>query len=152
MKSIYYKMKGFGVFGGYIAGNKFEIDCIRSFAPNFIFTTSLPPCIAAASQASIAFLKNRHDLRESLHETAKLIKNELEKNDIPVYKNPSHIIPIFIGDAVKAKLASDMLIKEFKIYLQPINFPTVNKGEEILRISPTPNHTQEMVDKLVQAL
>ncbi|EAR83150.1 5-aminolevulinate synthase (macronuclear) [Tetrahymena thermophila SB210] len=144
--------KAYGCVGGYIAGNSLLIDCIRSFAQNFIFTTSIPPCIAQAAKTSIAYVKEHNELRERLHFIARLIKKRCNDKNIPILPNESHIIPVFIGDAKKAKMASDLLMQKYDIYVQPINYPTVPKGQELLRISPTPNHNEDMVEKLVLAL
>lgn len=144
--------KGFGVYGGYIAGKSDAIDCIRSFSPFFIFTTSIPPCIAKAAEVSISISRKQGKLRKELHACANHIKDTLEEYGIPVIPNKSHIIPVFIGNAKLCKAASDLLLEEKQIYIQPINYPTVPKDQEILRISPSPNHKGEIVEKLAQGL
>ncbi|EGR32061.1 hypothetical protein IMG5_097270 [Ichthyophthirius multifiliis] len=123
--------KAYGCVGGYISANSLIIDCIRSFAQNFIFTTSIPPCVASAAKSSIAYVKEHNELRQQLHYVARQVKFQCEQNKIPIIPNKSHIIPIFIGDAIKAKMASEILLKKFNIYVQPINYPTVPKGQEL---------------------
>ncbi len=144
--------KAYGAIGGYIAGNKQIIDAIRSTAPGFIFTTSLPPVITAAARASINHLRHSETER-ALHRAAvQKVKAAFEEAGIQYFKNDSHIVPIIIGDPVKAKQASMMLLNEYGIYIQHINFPTVPRGTERLRIIPTPSHTDAMIAQLVQAL
>tara|TARA_B100001167_G_C16751389_1_gene296370 strand:- start:106 stop:1317 length:1212 start_codon:yes stop_codon:yes gene_type:complete len=144
--------KAFGLIGGYITASKILIDFIRSFSPGFIFTTSLPPAIAAGAIASIRYVRNNSELRKKLNEKCLLIKEKLLQSNIPFIKTKSHIIPIIIGDSVLCKKASDELFDKHKVYLQPINFPTVPRGEERLRITPTPLHTDKMIDELIYAL
>lgn len=143
--------KGFGVFGGYIAGKSNIIDAIRSNAPGFIFTTSLPPAVLAGAKASIRHCRQSNAEREK-HQfnTMTLLKKLLSAN-LPVMNSDSHILPLFIGDPRQAKTVSDRLLEEYNIYVQPINYPTVNKGEERLRISPSPVHTIKMMDDFVHA-
>ncbi|RKP15089.1 pyridoxal phosphate-dependent transferase [Piptocephalis cylindrospora] len=144
--------KAFGVVGGYIAGSSRFIDMIRSYAPGFIFTTSLPPPIVAGSLASVRYLKESMVERLGQQRNARSLKDVLGQRGIPVISNPSHIVPVLVGDAAQAKRASDRLLQEWGIYVQSINYPTVSRGEERLRITPTPGHTQEMQGHLVQAL
>ncbi|MEE2695084.1 MAG: 5-aminolevulinate synthase [Pseudomonadota bacterium] len=144
--------KAFGVIGGYITGKKSTIDFIRSFASGFIFTTSLPPCIAAGAYTSIRHLKFSSKERENLFKVVKNLKSLLKKNSIPFIENNSHIIPVIIGDPILCKKASQILLDDFKIYVQPINYPTVPRGKERLRITASPQHTPKMIKDLVTAL
>ncbi|CAG8595406.1 9959_t:CDS:2 [Diversispora eburnea] len=144
--------KAFGVVGGYIAGSSALIDTIRSYAPGFIFTTSLPPVIVAGVKTSIQYLKESSYERQAQQLNTRLLKEHLANHDIPVISNPSHIVPVLVGDAEACKIASDQLLRDHKIYVQSINYPTVAKGEERLRITPTPGHTKEMTQYLVDAL
>ncbi|KAM3140466.1 hypothetical protein pb186bvf_007446 [Paramecium bursaria] len=144
--------KAFGCSGGYVAASFPIVDSIRSVASNFIFSTSLPPVIAASCLASVQYLKQNNQIRVQHQKTAKEIKRQLKLANIPIIDNPSHIIPVFIGDAVKCKQASEILIQKYGIYIQPINYPTVARGQEILRISPTPHHNQQMIEYLVYSL
>ncbi|RIA99075.1 pyridoxal phosphate-dependent transferase [Glomus cerebriforme] len=144
--------KAFGVVGGYVAGSSALIDMIRSYAPGFIFTTSLPPAIVAGAKASIQYLKESTKEREMQQINTRILKNHLAQLDIPVVPNPSHIVPVLVGEAEPCKIASDQLLREHGIYVQSINYPTVAKGEERLRITPTPGHTEKMTDYLVNAL
>ncbi len=144
--------KAFGVIGGYITGKKDAIDFIRSFASGFIFTTSLPPCIAAGAYASIRHLKFSSSERDNLFKVVKDLKKSLKKNNIPFIDNDSHIIPVIIGDPLLCKKASQILLDNFQIYVQPINYPTVPKGKERLRITASPQHTPRMIKDLVKAL
>ncbi len=144
--------KGFGVMGGYITGSRILIDAIRSYAPGFIFTTSLPPALAAAASASIDYLKNNDKERKALHNNAKKLKQRLREENIPFIENGSHMVPVMINDPILSKMVSEMLLDEFNIFVQHINYPTVPKGTERLRVTPTPLHTDEMIEKLVLAL
>ena len=144
--------KAFGVIGGYITGNRELIDFIRSFASGFIFTTSLPPCIAAGAYSSIRHLKFSDKEREKMFFIVNKLKSFLKKNEIPFLDNGSHIVPVIIGDAKLCKKASNILLDNYKIYVQPINHPTVPKGTERLRITASPNHTERMVKDLANAL
>ena len=144
--------KAFGVIGGYITAKKETIDFVRSFSSGFIFTTSLPPCIAAGAYASIRHLKFSSSEREKLFKVVSDLKSSLKKNYIPFIDNKSHIIPVIIGDPILCKKASQMLLDDFQVYVQPINYPTVPRGEERLRITASPQHTPKMIKKLVTAL
>lgn len=144
--------KAYGCVGGYIAGSSKLVDMIRSLAPGFIFTTSLPPATMAGAKASIEYqMAYDGDRRlQQLHTRA--VKEEFIARDIPVIPNPSHIIPLLVGNAETAKAASDMLLQDYQIYVQSINYPTVPVGQERLRITPTPGHTKEYRDELVEAV
>lgn len=144
--------KAYGVVGGYIAASSDLVDMVRSYAPGFIFTTSLPPAIVAGAQASIAYQRECLADRRLQQLNTREVKRQLHDMGIPVVPNPSHIIPVLVGDAQLAKEASDMLLAKHKIYVQSINFPTVARGEERLRITPTPGHTAEQVTHLVESI
>ena len=144
--------KAFGVIGGYITGNRDLIDFIRSFASGFIFTTSLPPCIAAGAYASIRHLKFSDEERKKMFYIVDKLKSSLRKNEIPFLDYGSHIVPVIIGDPKLCKKASNVLLDDYKIYVQPINYPTVPRGTERLRITASPNHTEKMVKELANAL
>ena len=144
--------KAYGVMGGYITGNKYIVDTIRSYSAGFIFTTSLPPCIVAGGLASVKYLKESSVERNEHKNIVKYLKEGLLKEGIPVIENSSHIVPVKVGDPLLCKRASDLLLSKYKIYVQPINYPTVPKGTERLRITPTPLHNKEMADNLVESL
>ncbi len=144
--------KGFGTLGGYIAADKAIVDAVRSYAGSFIFTTALPPAIAAAANKAVEILKKGNELRARHQRQALLTKHALSAAGLPVMANPSHIVPVFVGDAELCKAASDMLLERHNVYIQPINYPTVAKGTERLRITPTPFHTDAHVAELVDAL
>jgi 5-aminolevulinate synthase len=144
--------KAFGCLGGYIAANGQIIDAVRSYAPGFIFTTALPPAICSAATAAIKHLKTSSWERERHQDRAARVKAILNAAGLPVMSNDTHIVPLFIGDAEKCKRASDMLLEDHSIYIQPINYPTVAKGTERLRITPSPYHDDGLIDQLAEAL
>lgn len=144
--------KAYGVVGGYIAGSADLVDLVRSYAPGFIFTTSLPPSVVAGAQASIAYQREFMGDRRLQQLNTRNVKSQLKGLDIPVVPNPSHIVPVLVGDAALAKEASDMLLAKHHIYVQSINYPTVPVGDERLRITPTPGHTAEQVEHLISSL
>ena len=144
--------KAFGVMGGYIAASKNLCDFVRSFASGFIFSTALPPAIAAGACASIRHLKESQVERDRHQDRVAQVRRRLEATGIPTLDNPSHIIPVMVGDAHKCKMISDWLLENHGIYVQPINYPTVPVGTERLRITPSPVHTDGDIDKLVNAL
>jgi 5-aminolevulinate synthase len=144
--------KAVGVVGGYIAASESIVDFVRSFASGFIFTTALPPCIAAGALASLQHLKASNAERDAHQATVAKVRRRLEALGIPMLDNPSHIIPVMVGSAHHAKLISDRLMSEHGIYVQPINYPTVPRGTERLRITPSPVHSDGDIDRLVRAL
>ncbi len=144
--------KAFGVVGGYITGSAPLCDFIRSFASGFIFTTALPPAVAAAARTSIAHLKASNAEREGQRRQVARLRQALDREGIPHMQNESHIVPVMIGDPVKTRMLSDYLMREWDIYVQPINYPTVPKGTERLRFTPSPLHTDDDIDHLVKAL
>lgn len=144
--------KAFGVHGGYIAASARMCDAIRSYAPGFIFTTSLPPVVAAGAAASVAHLKTDQALRDLHQERARVLKLRLKGVGLPIIDHGSHIVPVIVGDPVHTKKLSDMLLSQFGIYVQPINFPTVPRGTERLRFTPSPVHGAPEIDKLVNAM
>lgn len=146
--------KAFGVFGGYIAGTAKMMDAIRSYAPGFIFTTSIPPAVAAGAAAAIAFLKTPggQELRDKQQLHARILKMRLRGLGMPIIDHGSHIVPVHVGHPVHCKALSDMLLAQFGIYVQPINFPTVPRGTERLRFTPSPVHDPKQIDQLVHAM
>jgi len=144
--------KAFGVMGGYIAADAVIVDAIRSYADGFIFTTSLPPALAAGAAASIRWLKDHDEVRQAHQARAAALKAKLSAAGLPVMASESHIVPLLVGDPVHCKLISDILLADHGVYVQPINYPTVPKGTERLRFTPSPAHSDPMMDELVQAL
>jgi len=144
--------KAFGVMGGYIAASQTIIDCIRSYAPGFIFTTSLSPVLVAGALASVRHLKASNEERIAQQEAAAMLKGKFAAADLPAMPSVTHIVPLLVGCPVKAKQISDILLAEYGLYVQPINFPTVPRGTERLRFTPGPHHSAEMMDELVEAL
>ncbi|WP_372890143.1 5-aminolevulinate synthase [Rhodosalinus sp.] len=144
--------KAYGVVGGYITGSAALCDFVRSFASGFIFTTALPPAVAAAAQASIAYLKESDAERQAQRRNVARLRAGLDRAGIPHLPNPSHIIPVMIKDPVKCRMLADILMRDYGIYVQPINYPTVPKGTERLRFTPSPWHTDADIDHLINAL
>jgi 5-aminolevulinate synthase len=144
--------KAFGCLGGYITGSAVLIDAVRSYAPGFIFTTALPPPVCAAATAAIRHLKSSSWERERHQDRAARVKAVLTASGLPLIPSDTHIVPVFVGDPENCKTASDLLLEEHGIYIQPINYPTVPKGTERLRITPSPYHTDALIDALAEAL
>ena len=144
--------KAFGCLGGYITGSEALIDAVRSYAHGFIFTTALPPAVCAAATAAIRHLKTSQWERDRQQDRAARTKAVLSASGIPVMASDTHIVPVFVGDPEKCKAASDMLLEEHGVYIQPINYPTVPKGTERLRITPNPYHDDALIDALAEAL
>src|SRR5690606_7205758 len=144
--------KAIGVMGGYIAADRTIIDVIRSYAPGFIFTTSLSPVLVAGALASVRHLKASSAEREAQQEHAAMLKRIFAEAKLPVMPSTTHIVPLLVGDPVKAKRISDILLAEYGIYVQPINYPTVPRGTERLRFTPGPTHSEEMMRELAGAL
>ena len=144
--------KAFGVMGGYIATDSNIVDCIRSYAPGFIFTTSLSPVLVAGALASVRHLKRSSEEREAQQRSAAMLKAKFEAARLPVMPSVTHIVPLLVGCPIKAKRISDILLAEYGLYVQPINFPTVPRGTERLRFTPGPHHSAEMMDELTKAL
>lgn len=144
--------KGFGVMGGYIAGRRDLVDTIRYFAPGFVFTTSLAPVLVAGATASVRHLKCSSVERERHQAGANEVKRRLAAAGLPIRRNPSHIVPVHVGDPVLCKAVADALLDRFGLYVQPINYPTVPRGSERLRLTPTPQHSEDDIAVLVSAL
>ncbi|MGB6426768.1 MAG: 5-aminolevulinate synthase, partial [Methyloceanibacter sp.] len=144
--------KGFGVMGGYIAASRACCDAIRSYAPGFIFTTSLAPAIAAGALASIRHLKQSSVERERHQERVQKLKGLMAETRLPVMDNPSHIVPVMVGDPVHCKAVTDTLLERYRVYVQPINYPTVPRGTERMRFTPSPVHTDAQMAYLIEAL
>ena len=144
--------KAFGVMGGYVAASRTLIDCIRSYAPGFIFTTSLSPVLVAGALASVRHLKVSSEERDAQQQAAAMLKGKFSAADLPLMPSVTHIVPLLVGCPVKAKRISDILLAEYGLYVQPINFPTVPRGTERLRFTPGPQHSVEMMDELTAAL
>jgi 5-aminolevulinate synthase len=144
--------KAYGVFGGYIAASARMVDAVRSYAPGFIFTTSLPPAVAAGAAASVRVLKSAQHLRDAQQLQARILKMRLKGLGLPSIDHGSHIVPVHVGNPVHCKMLSDMLLEQHGIYVQPINFPTVPRGTERLRFTPSPVHGPEHIETLVKAM
>jgi 5-aminolevulinate synthase len=144
--------KAYGVVGGYIAGSGALVDFVRSFASGFIFTTALPPAVAAGAVASIRHLKTSDAERMRQREQVAKLRARLDALGIPHLRNPSHIVPVMVKDPVKCKMISDILLDDYGIYVQPINYPTVPKGTERLRFTPSPLHSDDDLERLAKAL
>ena len=144
--------KAYGLMGGYIAASANICDAIRSYASGFIFTTSMAPAIAAGALASVHHLKHSDEEREMQQRKSKYLKKRLMNLGLPVLDNPSHIVPVMVGDPVKCKALTDALMERYRIYVQPINYPTVDMGTERIRLTPGPMHSDEDIDHLVAAL
>jgi len=144
--------KGFGVVGGYVAGSAALCDAVRSTAPGFIFSTSMPPVIAAGARAAIRHLKESGVERAALAERAARLKRLIAAAGLPLMPSATHIVPLLVGDARACKQASDDLLERHRIYIQPINYPTVPRGTERLRITATPFHDDALMDRLIDAL
>ncbi len=144
--------KAYGVFGGYIAATAKMVDAVRSYAPGFIFTTSLPPAVAAGAAASVRYLKTAQHLRDAQQTNASILKLRLRGLGLPIIDNGTHIVPVHVGNPIHCKMLSDMLLEQFGIYVQPINFPTVPRGTERLRFTPSPVHDSQAIDAVVKAM
>lgn len=144
--------KAFGTMGGYITASSALVDAVRSYAPGFIFTTSLAPAVAGAALESVRYVRAHDELRQRHQERAETLRRRLTAAGLPVMSSDTHIVPLLVGHPVKCKQASDLLLEEHGIYIQPINYPTVPKGTERLRLTPSPLHSDELMDRLVAAL
>ncbi|MDZ4311262.1 MAG: 5-aminolevulinate synthase [Cypionkella sp.] len=144
--------KAYGVFGGYIAATAKMVDAVRSYAPGFIFTTSLPPAVAAGAAASVRYLKTAQHLRDAQQTNASILKLRLRGLGLPIIDNGTHIVPVHVGNPIHCKMLSDMLLEQFGIYVQPINFPTGPRGTERLRFTPSPVHDSQAIDAVVKAM
>ncbi|PHS79752.1 MAG: 5-aminolevulinate synthase [Rhodospirillaceae bacterium] len=144
--------KAYGVIGGYIAGTKAMCDFVRSYGSGFIFSSSMPPAVAAAARANVEYMKEHNELRTQHQERAATLKQRFRDAGLPVMDSQSHIVPLMVGDAILCKQASDDLMRLHNIYVQPINYPTVERGTERLRFTPTPHHSDEVMDELLKAV
>ncbi|MES2145387.1 MAG: 5-aminolevulinate synthase [Pseudomonadota bacterium] len=144
--------KAYGVFGGYVAASAKMVDAVRSYAPGFIFTTSLPPAIAAGATTSVNLLKSAQELRETHQATARTVKMRLKGLGLPLMDHGSHIVPVHVGNPIHCRMLSDMLLEQHGIYAQPINFPTVPRGTERLRFTPSPLHRATDIDHLIRSM
>jgi 5-aminolevulinate synthase len=144
--------KAYGVMGGYVAASARMVDAIRSYAPGFIFTTSIPPVVAAGAAASVRFLKTAPQIRDAHQTQARILKMRLKGLGLPFIDHGSHIVPVIVGDPKHTKMLSDWLLNDFGVYVQPINFPTVPRGTERLRFTPSPVHDAGMIDALIRAM
>ncbi len=144
--------KGFGSLGGYVAASEPIVDAIRSYAPSFIFTSTIPPSVAASATAAIRHLRRSSTERDQQQAAARKVRQALQSADFPILDNPSHIVPILVGDAQKCSAAAQLLLDRHAIYVQPINYPTVSKGSERLRLTPTPAHHDRHIEALIEAL
>ncbi len=144
--------KAYGVFGGYIAASAKMVDAVRSYAPGFIFSTSLPPVVVAGATRSVQLLKTAQHLRDAQQLNARILKMRLRGLGLPIMDNGSHIVPVHVGNPIHCKMLSDMLLETYGIYVQPINYPTVPRGTERLRFTPSPVHSAAQIDDLVRAM
>ena len=144
--------KAYGVFGGYIAASAKMVDAVRSYAPGFIFSTSLPPAVVAGATCSVRLLKTAQALRDKQQSNARVVKLRLKGLGLPIVDHGSHIVPVHVGNPIHCKMLSDMLLEQYGIYAQPINFPTVPRGTERLRFTPSPVHSAAQIDDLVRAM
>src|SRR5436305_7762176 len=144
--------KAFGVMGGYVAGSALLVDFLRGHAPGFIFTSALPPLLAAGALAAVRHLRDSQSQRSAHQERVATVKRRLGEAGLPIMANESHIVPVMVGDAALCRMASDLLLREHQIYVQPINYPTVPRGTERLRLTPTPLHSDADIEALVAAL
>jgi 5-aminolevulinate synthase len=143
--------KAFGTMGGYVAGSSLMVDFLRGHAPGFIFTSSMPPLVAAGAMAAIRHLRKSGAERAKHQERVAIVKEKMTAAGLPLFPSVSHIVPVFVGDAAKCRMASDLLLRDHNIYVQPINYPTVPRGTERLRVTPTPVHSDGDIDALVHA-
>jgi 5-aminolevulinate synthase len=144
--------KAFGTMGGYVAGSALMVDFLRGHAPGFIFTSSMPPLVAAGALAAVRHLRESRAERERHQERVAVVKRRLSAAGLPLMPSTSHIVPVMVGDAALCRTASDLLLRHHQIYVQPINYPTVPRGTERLRLTPTPLHSDEHIDALVAGL